>query len=123
MNTSRQTGDLGEQLTAQYLVKNNYEIIERNYITRYGEIDIIARIDDIIVFVEVKTRKNADFAQAQEAVSNSKQRKIELTALLWLQKHGVELCSRFDVVEIYINKTDKTYKVNHLIGAFDAKRR
>ncbi len=94
-------GAWGEDAACGYLEGLGYRIVERNFRTRFGEIDIIAERGAYIVFAEVKSRKNARFAEAREFVTEAKQRKILTTAELWLSGHRTELQPRFDVIEVY----------------------
>ncbi len=110
----RALGDKAEHIAIDYLKKKNFDVLEKNYSAKCGEIDIIARKDDYIVFVEVKSRKNTDFGYACEAVTFSKQEKIRKTALLWLSYHHNELQPRFDVIEIYTESNT----INHIENAF-----
>lgn len=119
MPNNRETGAKGEAIAAKFLKKHGYKIIEQNFRIRGGEIDIIASDKKYIVFAEVKTRKNANFAEAREFVTISKQRKIISTASIWLMKNQTELQPRFDVIEVYspqgiFNKV----KINHIENAF-----
>ena len=117
---SRELGAWGEEQAARYLRRKGYTIVESNYSCRFGEIDLIARSRGVIAFVEVKLRKNADFAQAREFVTFSKQQKIRKSASLWLSFHNCELQPRFDVIEIYAPEgtASKRLTVNHLEDAF-----
>ena len=98
---SRELGAWGEEQAARYLRRKDYTIVEQNYACRFGEIDLIARRRGVVVFVEVKMRKNAGFAAAREFVTYAKQQRILKSASLWLSVHGCELQPRFDVIEIY----------------------
>ncbi len=118
---SQLTGRQGEAATADYLRKKGYKVIEANYATRFGEIDLIAKKHKTVVFVEVKTRKNRRFANAFEAVNAKKQAKIRACAEQWLAENdpGGQLCARFDVVEVYINDPAKPpFYLNHIENAF-----
>lgn len=117
-------GRFGEETASRFLVSKGYTIIERNYRSRYGEIDIIARDSDTVVFVEVKLRRDAGFAEAAQTVGSSKQMKLRKTALFWLAEYG-ETPARFDVLEIYTGKARKTAlgdayrtEVRHIKNAF-----
>ncbi|MEF9971647.1 MAG: YraN family protein [Oscillospiraceae bacterium] len=114
------TGRWGEEAAANYLKKKHYKIIGLNYYCRMGEIDIIAANKKYIVFVEVKLRKSAGFAQAMEFVTRSKQEKIIKTASMWLSQNETALQPRFDVIEIYAPEgvSSKTLKINHIENAF-----
>lgn len=96
---SRQFGRMGESLAVGYLKKNGYSILARNYRNRFGEIDIIARLDGIIVFVEVKSRSSDRFGPSKAAVDRNKQRRISMIALGYLKETGSKnVKARFDVV-------------------------
>ena len=112
-------GGWGEARASDFLRARGYNIIEINYRTRYGEIDIIAEKDGFTVFIEVKLRKDASFAKAYEAVTHAKQAKITKAALYWMAKNG-EVKLRFDVIEIYAPYGDKStlLEINHIVNAF-----
>ena len=76
--TTRQKGNFGEELSVKELLNKGYRILERNFSSRYGEIDIIAENDNYIIFVEVKLRKIINNWYPKESVNKSKQRKIIL---------------------------------------------
>ena len=112
-------GAVGESKAAWYLKRNGYQILKTNYRCRTEEVDIIARKDEFIVFVEVKARKDASFAEAKEFVTYAKQQRIIKTAMLWLSQHDCELQPRFDVIEVYPTKGFmNTYRINHIENAF-----
>ncbi len=95
------TGKLAEDFTSDYLLEHGYEIVARNYHSRFGEIDIIAKDKDFIVFVEVKARKKNGLTNPFEAVTKSKQVKIIKTAQLFLLKNNFDLQPRFDVAAVH----------------------
>lgn len=118
------TGRLGEDAACRFLMSRGYEILERNFHCRFGEIDIIARCPDCVVFAEVKTRRDRRFAEAAQAVGPSKQQKLRATALYWFSLHG-EQPARFDVIEIYTGMardaaadTVRPTEVRHIKNAF-----
>jgi len=115
-------GSWGEEKAAGYLRRRGYRILEMNYKTRVGEIDIIARKGSFIVFVEVKLRKNADFAEAREYVHTAKQGRIIKTAMMYLACNEIDLQPRFDVVEIYAPEGENSRRIHieHLENAFEA---
>lgn len=94
-------GEKGEGLAAKFLRKNGYKIIEQNYTTRIGEIDIIAMDGETLVFVEVKTRESLYYGRPFEAVTRLKRRKISNVAILYLKRLKAVPPCRFDVVSIY----------------------
>lgn len=118
MNEKRITGDIGEDFAVKYFEKRGYRILERNYHSRYGEIDIIAQDDQFIVFVEVKARKSFSRVSPAEAVDYGKQKKICLTAMKYITETECELQPRFDVFELWLNE-GRIYKFNHIEYAFE----
>ena len=105
-------GDNGERIAQKFLKRKGYKILATNE-KNIGEIDIIARIKKVIVFVEVKYRSTDDFGQPREAVNKAKQAKIRRAALVYLSSHkltGSEV--RFDVIEILGDQ------ISHLEGCF-----
>jgi putative endonuclease len=104
MATAHALGRLGEGLVARLLEADGWQILDRNFRCRRKEIDIIARRDDVIVFVEVKTRSGVDYGHPFEAVTPAKRREIERVARAWIARHGrrrvAVTCYRFDVVGV-----------------------
>ena len=97
----RQLGDAGEDLAARTLKKQGYKILERNYVTPLGEIDLIARHRGELVFIEVKTRSSNKFADPKDAVTPAKQARLQRLADYYLQRQRLgEVEFRFDVVGI-----------------------
>ena len=113
-------GAFGERKAANYLRLHGYRIIDTNCRYRQGEIDIIAKRRDYIVFVEVKLRKNNTYGEAREFVTPAKQQRVIMAAQLWLQTHETELQPRFDVVEVYApdGVNSKKVMINHIENAF-----
>jgi putative endonuclease len=98
---NRRTGEMGEAIALRFLRKNGYKIIEQNYRSELGEIDIIARDDDVLAFVEVKARRTDKYGGPKWAVTPRKQRKISMVALGYLKRtEQMETNARFDVVAI-----------------------
>lgn len=103
----------GEILARKYLEQNNYKILKTNYKNKIGEIDIIAKDKNYVVFVEVKTRTSEKYGRASEAVDKHKQHKIRNVATVYLmQQKLLEGQVRFDVIEVY----DES--INHIKNAF-----
>jgi len=97
-------GEHGEKLAARFLRRRGFKILYRNFRGRQGgEIDIVCRERDTLVFVEVKTRTREDFGRPVEAVDREKQRRISRGGLAWLRLLGnPDVLFRFDVVEVII---------------------
>ncbi len=111
------TGSAGEEYAVEVLTRKGYEIITRNYHSRFGEIDIICKNDKYIAFVEVKTRGKNAVSLGREAVTPSKQRKIIKTALNYLTlKNVTDLQPRFDIIEITVKERVRAV---HIENAFD----
>ena len=117
---TRELGRFGEERAARWLRLHGYRILETNYACRLGEIDLIARRGRYLVFVEVKLRKNANFAAAREFVTAAKQQRIRSTAALYLSQNETELQPRFDVIEIYApDGADGKVTIKHIENAFE----
>jgi putative endonuclease len=102
-------GFLGEKLAGRFLRKNGYKVLYRNFRGRSGgEIDIVCRDDDTLVFVEVKTRARENFGRPIEAVDRRKQKRISRGGLAWLRMlDNPDILFRFDVVEVIIAEDGK----------------
>jgi len=105
-------GALGEKKAAEYLKKKGYRIRERNYRCREGEIDIVARDKDCLVFVEVRTRTGSGFGTPEESVTAVKREKLVSVALSYLQTHkDLPASWRFDVVAIEVDREGKVSRL------------
>ena len=114
-------GRWGESVAAEFLQKKRYTLVAANYRCRLGEIDLIAENRKYIVFVEVKLRKSAAFAQAREFVDYKKQERLKQTSLLYLSQHEENTKQpRFDVIEVYAPEGMQTKhpEIFHLEDAF-----
>ncbi len=117
------SGAAGERAAAEYLGKKGYEIVARNYRSRFGEIDLIARGGGCLVFVEVKTRKPGAKVGPLEAVTPAKRRRIVKTALVYLSgPNGAApgLQPRFDVVAVAFSG-DGAVSVRQIENAFGSE--
>ncbi|MEW6201225.1 MAG: YraN family protein [bacterium] len=116
----RTIGNTGERAAARYLRDRGFLILHTNYRCYAGEIDIIARKLNLLVFAEVKTRSSADFAAPEESVTYSKEKKITNTASHYIDKYKLHnLECRFDIFSVYVNEKGRVTKVEHLPDAFD----
>ncbi len=114
----KRTGNRGEDLAADYLSQKGFEIVERNYRYGHGEIDIVAKDKDILVFVEVKTRKNLEFGPPEMAITKSKQRQVrKISEAYLIDKNINDTDCRIDVVAILIRKNLPPI-INHIENAF-----
>ena len=96
-------GQKGEEFAISFLRKKGYKIKVCNYKTRIGEIDIIARDGDTLVFIEVKTRESLEYGHPFEAVNARKRKKLAMVAMLYLKRFDDVPPCRFDIVSIFIN--------------------
>lgn len=120
--TARTAGYLCEAAVREDLQRRGEEIIASNYSCREGEIDIIAREGEYIVFVEVKARQNDMFGTPAQAVTVSKQRKLILAARKFLMETGLEAAVRFDVAQVYYRPDGENVKIiciDYIEGAFE----
>ncbi len=97
----RRFGDWGEEYARRFLERKGYSILESNYRGQYGEIDLVAREGECLVFVEVKSRRTGAFGRPEESVTGAKQQKLVQAAMEYIQSKGLEDCEwRIDVVGI-----------------------
>jgi len=117
-------GTKGEKRAAKFLKRKGYKIIQRNYRCKLGEIDIIARQSDTIVFVEVKTRQTKDFGAPQDAITAAKKNHISKVALCYIKdKNLMGQSCRFDVVAVDFSPQSRKPKIDHIENAFELSRR
>jgi putative endonuclease len=110
-------GRAGEELAGEFLSKKGYKVLEKNYRTYFGEIDLIARDRDVIVFIEVKTRSDESFGRPFEAVHPRKREKMRKSALWFLKRFREEVPARFDVLSISVE--DGNPRIEHIEDAFE----
>lgn len=113
---NRKTGRLAEDIAARALIELGYTILQQNFATRYGEIDIIAKDKNILVFVEVKAKTGVDFGNPEEMVGRGKLQKVRNMATLYMQQAplpaGRQAC-RIDVVAIVFGENDEVLRLTH----------
>jgi putative endonuclease len=118
LNIRQKFGKFGENLAARHLKNQGYKIVCRNYRTKLGEIDIIAKKDDTIVFVEVKSRRTSTFGHPKHAITLKKQQQISKTALYYLKEtNQSNVSARFDVVTV--NSVSQKNDVEVIKNAFE----
>ena len=116
MAEHNELGKKGESAAAEFLRNNGYEILALNYTYGKGEIDIICKIRDMIVFCEVKTRSTDYFGFPEESVDRKKIRKLKRTAEQYLFQNNLDTMVRFDIISIISQK--ETQKIYHIKDAF-----
>lgn len=118
-------GKFGEKIAEDYLKKNGYQILDRNYRFQFpgdlqrGEIDIVAKKEDIISFFEVKTLKDSSFISPEEKVNFSKKKKLKITAESWLIKNKIPLNSKWQIDIIAIEIKNGKTKISHFENAIE----
>ena len=120
MAAHNELGAWGEGKAAEFLKSRGYQILQTNFRSRFGEIDIIAEDDEYLVFVEVRVRKTDSHGRPEETVDRRKQRKLRVTAEYYLQYHHTDKQPRFDIVAFYAPNGIKTspIPVRHVKNAF-----
>jgi putative endonuclease len=114
----KELGKKGEEVALRFLKKRGYRIVEKNYVCKMGEMDIVAKEKDTLVFIEVKTRTSTHFGPPQLAVNFWKQRQLSKVALNYLnEKKLQDMKSRFDVVAILLGQEKE--KIELIKDAFD----
>lgn len=111
----RKFGAVGEKIAQMFLIKKGYLILETNFYTYKGEIDIIAQKEECIVFVEVKTRSNSDYGTPAMAVNSTKKQHLKLAAKKYIYNNRLNNYEiRFDVIEVIFE--DGKCKINQIEG-------
>lgn len=115
---NKRMGSFGEMLVITYLENLNYKILDKNFCTKYGEIDIIAKDKDEYVFIEVKTRTSRKYGMPVDAVDTSKEKHIEKSSKVYIYLNKLEnKYIRYDIIEVYFINKNKYY-INHLRNNF-----
>ena len=118
--STKQDGDWGEALVAEYLEARGCHIVEKEWRCRFGEIDLIAEQEGALLFVEVKLRTNLRYGMPRESVTAKKQEKLRSAALLYLSMHGLDAPARFDVAEVYTDArhSARSTRIEYIENAF-----
>lgn len=109
---NKNLGRRGESKAARYLFFRGWKIVKRNFVTPYGEIDIIAERKGVLAFIEVKTRLTDEYGSPSEAVDEKRKRRYISGANYFLSGKNVDMTVRFDIIEVYRGK------INHIENAF-----
>ena len=116
MAQHNELGKKGEQLAVDFLLQNGYEIVERNYRFQKTEVDIIAKKNDILAVVEVKTRSTKDFGNPQDFVKPKQIQRLVKAVDEYVTTHKLDIEVRFDIIAII--KIGKQFEIEHLENAF-----
>ncbi len=117
MNKNQTLGRMGENLAAAYLKKQGYEILDRNWRFQHAEIDIIAREENTLIFIEVKSRSDVYFGVPEDAISPRKMTLITDAATRYMELMNHEWAVRFDVISLII-KSEEVYTLDHYKDSF-----
>lgn len=117
MAAHHETGKKGEEIAAEYLLGKGYIILSRNWRSGHREIDIIARIGEMLVFAEVKTLNGSFFGDPEEAVDARKERHLQAAAGHYMALHGVKGEIRFDIISVTFDKAGG-HRLDHFEDAF-----
>lgn len=109
-------GKLGEELAVEFLRKNGYEILETNWTFQKAEIDIIAKKENILAIIEVKTRSSLDFGLPQDFVKPKKIQLLVKAVNEYVISNDLDVEVRFDIIAVH--KEGKSFSIEHLIDAF-----
>ena len=113
-------GDLGEKLAKDFLKKKGYRVLETNYRCPEGEIDIVARHKDHLVFIEVRTKSGFSFGTPEESITPAKMRHLTLSADHYLQNHDkLPELWRIDLVAVVLDKEDKLQRIDLIENAIE----
>jgi len=116
MAKHNELGKKGEQLAVNYLIKKGYEIVDRNYRFDKAEVDIIARKNNLLSIIEVKTRSSIDFGNPQDFVKPKQIKRLVKAVDEYVTVNGLDVEVRFDIIAII--KNGKTFDIEHLENAF-----
>ena len=112
MTERSDTGKLGELLARNYLKKKGYRILETNYRTRFGEIDIVAKQNNVLVFIEVRTKNSISFGTPEESITSKKASHLRAAAYLYLRAHqNLPEMWRIDFVAVEIDDKGKAKRI------------
>lgn len=118
----RRLGNFGEAAAAAFLIRQGYSVLERQWRCGAGEIDLIARQGDQLVFVEVRTRRGAADGSAEESVTAIKQARLIRLAYTYLDTHSLSdtMAWRIDVITIAVDRAGRVSSLNHIVNAVEA---
>lgn len=118
-NLNKEVGFYSENLAKEYLIKNNYTILDCNFSNSLGELDIVCKKNNLLIIIEVKGRYNYDYGSPKESVNYPKQKSIiKVTKSYLCYKNLTNINVRFDVIEVYLNCTNNLFKISHIKDAF-----
>ena len=118
--TRKDTGNLGEKLALSFLAKQGYQTLETNYRCKEGEVDIIARDGDCLVFIEVRTKSSRRFGTPEESITDTKKERLKMVASRYRETHeNLPLLWRIDVVAIELDRSGKLQRIELIENAVE----
>lgn len=108
---NKDIGRIGEQLAQKLLIRKGYEIVKKNFSTRFGEIDLICKDGDTLVFVEVKTKRGLDFGSPEDMYTRGKAERVKRMASVYLE--GRETTCRIDMVAVVLGDNNEPERTTH----------
>lgn len=119
MSQTRKTGDRGESIARDYLMQKGYSIVDTNWSTRFGELDIVAKMDDIVVFIEVKTRHSKNTESAFASITPAKREKMIKVVYQYIHEKKLDdIDWRIDAIGIALHRNQSPI-IDHVEDAFD----
>ena len=116
---NKDIGNYSEKIAERYLESKGYYILDKNFRNKFGEVDIICRKADLIIFVEIKSRYTNSYGSPLESVTCYKQNKILSTSKYYIYKYKLyNYYIRYDVIELLLNNNNNSFKINHYKDAF-----
>lgn len=112
-NFNLKTARLGEKIAREYLEKKGYKIVEQNYQTKFAEIDLIAKKGKEIIFIEVRTKKEGNFAFPEESLNQRKLKKLYFNAHLYISRIGWSGAFRIDALCILLGRENSIKRITH----------
>lgn len=119
MTTTREQGAKAEEIAASYLMQQGYEILEKNWTNNHHELDLIARKQNVLVIVEVKSLSSTYYREPYESVNRNKQRLIILATNAYIRRHNINDEVRFDIISITFGPVGP--QIEHIENAFYPK--
>jgi len=111
--TSTSVGKLGENIAREYLKNKGYNIIEQNYRTKYAEIDLVAKKDNILAFIEVRTKTGEQFGTPEETINMDKKRRLKMNSMAYVARKKWKGLYQIDAICIVLNPNQELERLNH----------
>lgn len=110
---NKQTGSRGEQAASDMLEQKGYEILTHNYRNKWGEVDVVAKVGETVVFVEVKTKTGEQYGEPWEMIDRHKLKQVENMGYVWCEDFGWKGLCRTDVVGVWLDNEGEVTRLEH----------